>query len=88
MSILLILLLLYGYMMSTLCSKHVEAYNKRIIKQEFVPQVMILQGYSGRNTTTLSGVYNLSPTTCFGHCCCGHHQVGYNFYQRSYIDMI
>jgi len=26
-------------MMSTQCSKHVEAYNKLIIKQEFVHQV-------------------------------------------------
>ena len=26
-------------MMSTLCSKHVEAYNKLIIKQDFVLQV-------------------------------------------------
>ena len=25
--------------MSTLCSKHVEAYNKLIIKQDFVPSV-------------------------------------------------
>ena len=26
-------------MMSTMCSKHVEAYNKLIIKQDFVHQV-------------------------------------------------
>ena len=37
------------------------------------PRVIILSGYSSRNTTVLSGVYNLS-TTCFGHCCCGHLQ--------------
>ena len=31
-------------MMSTLCSKHVEAYNKLIIKQDFVHQVGQLLG--------------------------------------------
>jgi len=30
--------------------------------------------------------YNLSvSTTCFGHCCCGHLQVGYNFCQRNNV---
>ena len=40
-------------------------------------KVIILQGYNSRNTTILSGVYNLS-NTCFDRCCCGHLQVGYN----------
>ena len=31
-------------MMSTQCSKHVEAFNKRIIKQDFVHQVGQLLG--------------------------------------------
>jgi len=34
-------------------------------------------------TTIVSAVYNLS-TTCFGHCCCGHHQVGYNLSEKIY----
>jgi hypothetical protein len=40
-------------------------------------KVIIPQGYNSHNTSILSSVYNLS-TTCFGHCYCGHHQVGYN----------
>jgi len=47
------------------------------------PKVIIVQGYSSPNTTILSGVYNLS-TTCFGQCCCGHHQVGYNLSDKLY----
>jgi len=28
---------------------------------------------------------NLSTsTTCFGQCCCGYHQVGYNFSEKQY----
>ena len=47
------------------------------------PKVIIVQGYSSPNTTILSGVYNLS-TTCFGQCCWGHHQVGYNLSEKLY----
>jgi hypothetical protein len=43
-----------------------------------------------RNITILSEVYNLSiSTTRFGHCCSGHHQVGYNFIREAiYVDLI
>ena len=44
---------------------------------------VILLGYSSNNTTILSSVYNLS-TTCFGRCCCGHQQVGYNLSEKLY----
>jgi len=47
------------------------------------PKVIILRGYSSHNTDILSAVYNLS-TTCFGQCCCGHHQVGYNLSEKLY----
>jgi len=46
-------------------------------------KVIILQGCSSHNTTTLSAIYNLS-TTCFGQCCCGHHQVAYNLSEKLY----
>ena len=49
------------------------------------PKVIILQGHSSHNTIILPGVYNLSTsTTCFGQCCCGHHQVGYNLSEKLY----
>jgi len=25
-----------------------------------------------------------TSTTCFGQCCCGHHQVGYNLSEKLY----
>jgi len=43
------------------------------------PKVIILEWYGSHNT----GLYNLS-TTCFGQCCCGHHQVGYNVSGKLY----
>jgi hypothetical protein len=48
-------------------------------------KVIILWWYCSHNTTVLSSVYNLSTsTTCFGQCCIGHHQVGYNLSEKLY----
>jgi hypothetical protein len=47
------------------------------------PKLITVPVYSSHNTAILSGVYNLS-TACFGHCCCGHHQVGYNLSEKLY----
>jgi len=47
------------------------------------PKVIILKGYSSHNTIILPSVHKLS-ITCFGQCCCGHHQGGYNLSEKLY----
>jgi len=55
--------------------------NKNILSESYV-LLLRLQGESSVLCLLEPKVISTS-TTCFSHCCCGHHQVGYSFIREA-----